>query len=148
MRIKKKEQSIGILGKVLNLFSTSKDSTYSCDYINQLSEHVLYNNTSGNNTSVSLIQASSNFKYLEIYYKNGDDQYSFVKVYQPNGKTVFGTVIRYTGSMEALMINSALFAISESTITISRNNQTNLYSDRANLTDGNMIYITRVVGYK
>lgn len=34
MRIKKESKSVGVLGKILNLFSNSKDDTYSCDYIN------------------------------------------------------------------------------------------------------------------
>lgn len=34
MKIKKKEQSVGILGKITSLFSNSKTDTYSCDYIN------------------------------------------------------------------------------------------------------------------
>ena len=36
MRIKKKEQSVGILGKITNLFSNSKQDAYSCDYVNRL----------------------------------------------------------------------------------------------------------------
>ena len=34
MRIKKKEPSVGILGKIINSFSSSKQDTYSADYIN------------------------------------------------------------------------------------------------------------------
>ena len=34
MRIKKVEPSIGILGKILNIFSNSNKDTYSCNYIN------------------------------------------------------------------------------------------------------------------
>ena len=36
MKIRKKEPSIGILGKIINSFSSSKQDTYSCDFINQL----------------------------------------------------------------------------------------------------------------
>ena len=34
MKIKKKEPSVGILGKIINSFSNSKQDTYSCDFIN------------------------------------------------------------------------------------------------------------------
>lgn len=34
MKIRKKETSIGIVGKILNAFSSSKQDTYSADYIN------------------------------------------------------------------------------------------------------------------
>ena len=36
MKIRKKEQSFGILGKIINSMSHSKNDTYSCDYINNL----------------------------------------------------------------------------------------------------------------
>lgn len=35
MRIRKTEQSVGILGKILNAFSNSNKDTYSSDYINK-----------------------------------------------------------------------------------------------------------------
>lgn len=35
MRIKKKETSVGILGKILNAFSNSNKDAYSSDYINK-----------------------------------------------------------------------------------------------------------------
>lgn len=34
MRIRKKETSVGILGKILNIFSNSNKDSYSCKYIN------------------------------------------------------------------------------------------------------------------
>lgn len=34
MKIKKKSQSVGVLGKILNIFSNSDKDTYSCDYLN------------------------------------------------------------------------------------------------------------------
>ena len=40
MRIKKKEQSVGLLGKIVNLLSNSKQDTYSCDYINTKSKEL------------------------------------------------------------------------------------------------------------
>lgn len=36
MRIRKKEPSVGVLGKIINSFSSSEQDTYSCDFINQL----------------------------------------------------------------------------------------------------------------
>lgn len=34
MKIRKVAQSVGVLGKILNLFSNSNKDTYSCDYLN------------------------------------------------------------------------------------------------------------------
>lgn len=36
MRIRKKETSVGLIGKVLNILNNSKQDAYSCDYINNL----------------------------------------------------------------------------------------------------------------
>lgn len=41
MRIKKESKSVGIVGKILNLFSNSKEDTYSCDYINNQIDKLL-----------------------------------------------------------------------------------------------------------
>ena len=40
MKIKKKEQSVGLLGKIVNLLSNSKQDTYSCNYINTKSKEL------------------------------------------------------------------------------------------------------------
>ena len=50
MKIRKKEQSFGVLGKIINSVSQSKNDTYSCDYINQF-QHTIEN---------------------DLYYKSGD----------------------------------------------------------------------------
>lgn len=39
MKIRKVEPSVGILGKILNIFSSSNKDTYSCDYINKLNTY-------------------------------------------------------------------------------------------------------------
>lgn len=40
MKIRKIEPSVGILGKILNIFSNSNKDTYSCDYINNAIKEV------------------------------------------------------------------------------------------------------------
>lgn len=42
MKIKKIEPSIGLIGKITNLFSKSKNDTYSCDYINNIVNKNVY----------------------------------------------------------------------------------------------------------
>lgn len=39
MKIRKTEPSVGILGKIVNLFSNSTKDTYSCDYINKINNY-------------------------------------------------------------------------------------------------------------
>lgn len=44
MKIKKKSQSVGVLGKILNIFSNSDKDTYSCNYVNGLAGKILWTN--------------------------------------------------------------------------------------------------------
>lgn len=52
MKIKKVSSLLSPLSKVLNIFSTSQEDTYSCDYINKLNE---------------ALKALSSFKFQVIY---------------------------------------------------------------------------------
>lgn len=56
MKIRKTEPSVGILGKIVNLFSNSTKDTYSCDYIN---------------SKLTVIEAGKNNNGTYIKYSNG-----------------------------------------------------------------------------
>lgn len=59
MKIRKVEPSVGILGKILNIFSSSNKDTYSCDYLN-------------NNDSYSTDEIKTNKRWIDgkpIYRK-------------------------------------------------------------------------------
>lgn len=51
MRIKKIATSIGVLGKILNSKSSSKQDTYSCDYLNNKFDTVVQEDISSKKTS-------------------------------------------------------------------------------------------------
>lgn len=108
----------------------------------------LYDNSTGTTGTVTLSSSSANFIYLEIYYKNADGQYGSVRVNAPNGKTTYGTIIRKTSGDTAVLINSALFAISGTTITPSRNSQANIYFSGSSNSDTNTLSIVKVLGYR
>ena len=44
--------------------------------------------------NVKLTDNASNYKYLEIYYNDNDGVYNSMKIYDPNGKTVFLSILR------------------------------------------------------
>lgn len=72
-RIKKVEQSIGVLGKVLNTQSSSNQDTYSCDYINDLKPTVLWTNPNPTATTfaaqdIVLSETIANYTYYEIIF--------------------------------------------------------------------------------
>lgn len=49
---------------------------------------VLYDNSAGSDSSITLNETAANFAYLEIFYMSNDDEYSSVKVADPDGKSV------------------------------------------------------------
>ena len=108
---------------------------------------VAYSNRSGTTGTVTLSVNAQNYKHIRITYKNSDNQYNTTTLAAIDGAsgTFFGTIIRRTASGNTLMINSALFNVSGSTITITRNMQSNLvHNGSINTWDENYLAITKV----
>ena len=113
-----------------------------------LNENVLYNNESGSNGTIALSETAKNFKYIEIIFRDNDNTYSSVRVYNPDGKFVDISTIERWGTT---------LYIKQKRITISGNKITNGNTTEASFTTApkiainttaNNIYITRVVGYR
>ena len=66
----KAEKSVGVLGKILNIFSNSDKDTYSCDYVNGLAGKVLWNNPdpTGDFPSQTITLNSDDFDVYEVFY--------------------------------------------------------------------------------
>ena len=108
---------------------------------------VAYSNSSGTSGTVPLSYSANNYKNCKITYKNDDSQYgSTIMTGVGNAvATTYGTIIRKNSDNTNLMISSALFAINDKTITISRNTQANIYFSSSNpASDSNKLYITKV----
>lgn len=106
---------------------------------------VLYNDVSGTNGTVNLNDDTQNYDYIEIYYRDADNDYSYVKVYSPYNKQVCLTANRVGSG--ALWVKTATHAIGHTAIGSS-------IFGSCQVTEGfsfdatNPIYIMRVVGYK
>ena len=107
-----------------------------------------YNNASGTSGTVTMSSGATatNYKNIRITYKNDDGQYGSTTVSGISNVncTTYGTIVRKDSSNSSIMLNSALFAISGTIITISRNTQANVKFGSANTTDTNKLYITKV----
>ena len=110
----------------------------------------LYDNSSGSNGTITLSETSANFIYLEIYFKdNNGVEHTSTKVYSPNGKETQLFTVEATSSNT--FIRRTYYNISGTTLTPSANS-----AGYVKLTDGgnshtlgtNLIYVTKVVGYK
>jgi len=126
---------------------------YSQDYANEhFGGTTLYNNASGNNSSVTLSETSANFIYLEIFFRanDGNDYTSYTKVYSPNGKkTYLRYEIKSGGTLYTKIVKAS---ISGNKITLSDGIEYYFYcsgsGNTINASSSSNIYITRVVGYK
>ena len=113
-----------------------------------LAQKVLYENASGSNSNITLSDNASNYEYLEIFFRNNDNIYSSVKVYQPNGKKV-NLISQYNNGSDTIWFKIAICLISGNTITKDNAVEMKLISNSSvGIFNGNNIYITRVVGYK
>ena len=114
--------------------------------LSSVTPEVLYNDSTGTNGTVTLSKSSANYSYLEIFYRNNDQQYSSVKVYQPNGKYV-SLLTTYMAS-SYFMLKGARIQISGNKINKLGYYEGNAYNQSTLTTNANNTYIVRVLGYK
>ena len=121
--------------------------------INNLIPVNLFTSASGEDGEITLSDSSANYSYLEIYYKQQDETYSFTKVLEPNGKTISLPVFHVTNNGYAISVSARNVTINGNKITTQATNRymtINLISTNALNGGGNTnkIYITKVLGYK
>lgn len=107
---------------------------------------IAYSNSSGTSGTVTMSASASNYKNIRITYKNDDAQYgstTFSGISNANG-TIYGTIVRKTSNNDSVILNSALFTINGTTITISRNSQANIIFGKTSSSDTNKLNITKV----
>ena len=95
----------------------------------------------------------SNYKYLEVFYRDSSNYYGSQKIENPNGKqfelhTIWADV---TETYNTVTIKHTLFRASSKTISYVRSSNITLRPDNGSMNqemDLKQIYITKVVGYK
>lgn len=113
-----------------------------------LAQKVLYENASGSNSNITLSDNASNYEYIEIFYKNNDNAFSSVKVYQPNGKKV-SLISHDNNGKNTVWVKFTLVVISGNTITFGNAVEIALVASNAITASASKLnYITRVIGYK
>ena len=134
------------IGDLTDLETTVKTDLVSA--VNTLVDVVLFDNPAGVSAGdtpdgLTLNDSISNYKYIEIFYKNTDDYFTSVKVYQPNGKEVI---------LQMCEPNNNNTPIIWTTMVIIANNKITMDIGRRLLngttTNGDWMRITHIVGYK
>lgn len=111
--------------------------------ITDLKGTVLYENSAGANKDITLSEDASNFKYIEIFYRDQDGRNSSKKISNTTNAIVLD--ISVVGSSQ-VFISSAGINISGTSITWLWNRRADSWSSYVN--DGEAIAIMKVVGYK
>lgn len=145
----KANQSAGVVAQVENTQSNSQVDTYSCDYSNnhfELKGTILYDNSTGTTSNITLSDSANNYDYLEIYYKTNDSgSASSQKITGMSSGTKIASLSYIWFVQGSYYFKQANVNINGTSITFSNNNQ---WENNAPIEGGNFIYITRVVGYK
>ena len=113
----------------------------------------LYENATGSNSNITLNDDVSNYKYLEVFYRDSSNYYGSQKIENPNGKqfevhTIWANV---TETYNTVTIKHTLFRASSKTISYVRSSNITLRPDNGSISqemDLKQIYITKVIGYK
>lgn len=108
---------------------------------------VLYENSNGSNSNITLNDSVENYECLEIFYKDNVNRFNSGKIYNPNGSEFF-MVTGNAYSNGSAFIRFKTVVINNTSITNSTYSELGISSSTQNVTNGNSIYITRVVGYK
>lgn len=108
---------------------------------------VLYENSNGSNSNITLNDSVANYEYLEIFYKDNVNRFNSGKIYNPNGFEFF-MVTGNAYSNGSAYIRFKTVVINNKSITNSTYSELGISSSTQNVTNGNSIYITRVLGYK
>ena len=109
-------------------------------------DNVLYNDTTGTNSTITLNDNVSNYNYIEVFYRDSDNQYNSVKVFSPNNKKAFLTTSTLYNNK--IYYKTKVISISGTSITNTSTAQMTCEASGNTITTDNFIYITRVVGYK
>lgn len=115
--------------------------------ISNLEGKILYENETGEKGNITLNDSSSNYKYLEIYYKNDENEFDMTKVYSPNGRMISLKSLHYYDNvvytfMKTMLINE------KSIIKNATYSGGGYYGAAMGSTQSDSIYITKIIGYK
>ena len=109
---------------------------------------VLYENESSPSHTATLNDNVSNYSYIEILYKDGDNEYNSVKIKNPLNKKVM-LMTHHIGGDNAAYIKKGNATIGDTTITVT--NGISYYFAGGSWYNGgfyNVHFITNVIGYK
>lgn len=103
--------------------------------------------TGSTNSNITLKDSVVGKKYIDIFYRDNDDTYSSVRVYNPNGKSVDISTIARWGT--TLYVKQKRITISDNKITNGNTTEVQFKATPKITIDttANNIAITKIIGY-
>lgn len=148
MRIKKIAPVTPANGNIENSYGISQTDTYSQEYINGIKGYELYNNASGTSLNITLSDSANNYDYIEIFYKDDQNYASSIKI---KGSDT-GFILQYNKvgiNQDRIYLYDTRYTINNNTITPGISLTLLLQTSGISVNGTtNLIYITKVVGYK
>lgn len=140
-------QSPALNADNLNQLQTNVENAINDLNVKTLKAYILYNNSSGSNTSITLSDSKNNYGFLEIYYLSEAHRGS-TKVSSEVEAFSLSLAIPYTSTY----IRNARFSVSSTGISCTNYtayeiNSSGIANYSTNV-NNNTFYITKVVGYK
>ncbi len=117
-------------------------------------EIILYEDETGSNETITLKDNVSNYKYIEIYYRNNDYVRSYAKAKIEESQDTVVDLTANTIYQGIMLIKSRLVQIGSNTIATYNNATLNIEINNTSGTHtcttdtSNHIYITKVIGCK
>ena len=111
--------------------------------------NVLYENESGTNSSITLSDDISNYKYIEIFYRSNDRDLKSTRAYNNNASSIYvDLTVNHFVTNTTLYIKVTNVRIINKNLTITGYGELNINTARVEHQNVNQIFITKVVGYK
>lgn len=130
--------------------TSSSTATYSCNYVNDVTGTIIYNNPSGATNNFQLTDSVANYKRIDIVYATNDGNIGTKTCYNYN--TNFNTALfewwTSSGTGDALYLKSGQLIFSGSSVNYANRYETSLTAGTLNRTATTNISIYKVIGYK
>ena len=147
MRIKKTSQYIEGGATLSNTYGTSQTNGYTQEFLNGT---ILYNNSSGTETTFQISDDAENYRCIEIIFgRDASSTYSrsSVKIFEPHGKR--GALLLQLSGTSSVYILVANITISHTTMTIANSREISISNNAYPVLDTDrLISVYKVIGYK
>ena len=131
-----------VLGNLSDLNTSDKSNLVNA--INSNIPKVLYESSNGSNGNIILSDSIANYTYVEVFYRNNDNNYNSKKFYNINGKNV--VLDSYYSSSTDMVWKQQTRSFNGKQFNVISNAECSALS--LNVKTGINTYVTLVLGYK